>query len=142
MRKQFLIAGLVAAIAAPTVVTFTASPAEARTACERDRRNTRIAGTVGGGLLGALAGRAIAGRGDNTEGMIIGGAVGAVAGNQLLKKKSPCPPGYVVRYYAPPARSASTRVASAPAAPRCTWQNQAYRDAYGQVIQRQVQVCR
>jgi hypothetical protein len=141
MRSQLLIAGLVASIATPAAVTFSATPAEAqtRTACEKDRRNTRIAGTVGGGLLGALAGRAIAGRGDNTEGMIIGGAVGAVAGNQLLKKKSPCPPGYVARYYAP-TRSTSNRVANA--APRCTWQNQSYRDAYGQITQRQVQVCR
>lgn len=145
MRKQFLIAGLVAALATPAAVTFSATSAQAqtRTACEKDRRNTRIAGTVGGGLLGALAGRAIAGRGDNTEGMIIGGAVGAVAGNQLLKKKSPCPPGYVARYYAPASsssRRAPARVATA--APRCAWENQAYRDAYGQVIQRQVQVCR
>jgi hypothetical protein len=142
MRKLFLIAGLAAVVAAPVPFNPTVSTAEARTACERDRSNARVAGTVGGGLLGALAGRAIAGRGDNTEGMIIGGVAGAVAGNQLLKKRSPCPPGYVARYYAPASstRSSSARVANN--APQCTWQNQAYRDAYGQVIQRQVQVCR
>ena len=139
MRKLFLIAGLAAVAAAP----MTVSTAEARTACERDRSNTRIAGTVGGGLLGALAGRAIAGRGENTEGMIIGGVAGAVAGNQLLKKKNPCPTGYVARYYAPAAATRSATAARvANNTPQCTWQNQAYRDAYGQVIQRQVQVCR
>jgi hypothetical protein len=146
MRKIFLIAGLAAVVAAPLPFNPTISTAEARTACERDRSNARIAGTVGGGLLGALAGRAIAGRGENTEGMIIGGVAGAVAGNQLLKKKSPCPPGYTARNYAPAAApaaarsSGSTRVANN--TPQCSWQNQAYRDAYGQVIQRQVQVCR
>jgi hypothetical protein len=149
MRKAFLIAGLAVAIAAPTAVTVTATDAQAKTACERNRSNTRLAGTVGGGILGALAGRTIAGRGDNAEGTIIGGVAGAVAGNQLLKKKGPCPPGYTARYYAPtyaPTRSSSTRSVSssrvASSAPRCTWQNQAYRDAYGQVINRQVEVCR
>jgi len=144
MRKLFLIAGLAVAVAAPAPFSPFVATAEARTACERDRSNTRIAGTVGGGLLGALAGRAIAGRGANTEGMIIGGVAGAVAGNQLLKKNSPCPPGYVARTYAPaaaPAR-APAPVRTANTTPRCTWQNQAYRDAYGQIIQRQVEVCR
>ena len=146
MRKLFLIAGLAAAVAAPTTLSFAPTHAEAKTACERNRSNTRIAGTVGGGLLGALAGRAIAGRGDNAEGTIIGGVAGAVAGNQLLKKKGPCPDGYTARYYPDPApvrrsSTSSTRYART-AAPRCTWQNQAYRDAYGQVVQRQVEVCR
>lgn len=135
MRKLFLIAGLAAAIAAPTTVSLAPVEAQAKTACERDRSNTRLAGTIGGGVLGALAGGAIAGRGSNTEGVLIGGALGAVAGNQLLKKKSPCPPGYTARSSYRPARAANT-------APRCAWQNQAYRDAYGQVINRQVQVCR
>ena len=140
MRKAFLIAGLAVAIAAPTAITITPVEAQAKTACERNRSNTRIAGTVGGAALGALAGRAIAGRGDNAEGTIIGGLAGAVAGNQLLKKKGPCPDGYTARYYPPERTSAPRRVAAA--TPRCTWQNQAYRDAYGQVVNRQVEVCR
>lgn len=142
MRKLLLIAGLSAAVATPTMAISTA--ADAKTACERDRSNTRAAGTVGGGLLGALAGRAIAGRGDNTEGMIIGGVAGAIAGNQLTKKNSPCPPGYVA-YTAPaaaPARSYSRSSSRAPATPRCRWEDQAYRDAYGNIVNRQVEVCR
>ncbi len=141
MRKPILTAALAIALATPAVVTFTVAPTEAAAAtansCQKNRKNTRIAGTVGGAVLGALAGRAIAGRGDNTEGMIIGGVAGGIAGTQLLKKKGPCPSGYSA-VYVPPARSA--RVASA--APRCSWQNQAYRDAYGQIVNRQVQVCR
>lgn len=145
MRKLFLIAGLAAAVAAPATVSFAPVEAAAKTACERNRSNTRIAGTVGGGILGALAGRAIAGRGDNAEGTIIGGVAGAVAGNQLLKKKGPCPDGYTARYYpdsAPVRRSSTSHRYASSAAPRCTWQDQAYRDAYGQVVHRQVQVCR
>ncbi len=107
MRELFLIDGLAAVVAAPLAI----STAEARTACERDRSNTRIAG--------------------------------AVAGNQLLKKANPCPTGYVARYYAPAAATRSATAARvANNSPQCTWQNQAYRDAYGQVLQRQVQVCR
>jgi hypothetical protein len=141
MRKLILTAGLALALATPAVVTFSVpTEAAAKTACERNRSNTRVAGTVGGGILGALAGRAIAGRGDNTEGMVIGGVAGAVAGNQLLKKKGPCPSGYTARTYAPVRASSSTRVAAS--TPRCTWQDQAYRDAYGHVVHRQVQVCR
>jgi uncharacterized protein YcfJ len=140
MRKLILTAGLALALATPAAVTFsipTAAVAQTKNACEKNRSNTRVAGTVGGGILGALAGRAIAGRGDNTEGMIIGGVAGAVAGNQLLKKKGPCPSGYTAVYQ--PVRS---NTAARAAAPRCTWQNQAYRDAYGQTVNRQVEVCR
>ena len=39
-------------------------------------------GAVAGGLLGALAGAAVAGRGSRVGGAVVGGAVGAVAGNQ------------------------------------------------------------
>lgn len=142
MRKLILTAGLAIALATPAAVTFsvpTDAAAQAPNSCQKNRKNTRIAGTVGGAVLGALAGRAIAGRGDNTEGMIIGGVAGGIAGNQLLKKKGPCPSGYTA-VYVPARASSSTRVASS--APRCTWRNQAYRDAYGQVVNRQVQVCR
>ena len=143
MRKLILTAGLAIAMATPAAVTFsvpTEAAAASANSCQKDRKNTRIAGTVGGAVLGALAGRAIAGRGDNAEGTIIGGLAGAVAGNQLLKKKGPCPDGYTARYYPPERTSAPRRVAAA--TPRCTWQNQAYRDAYGQVVNRQVEVCR
>ncbi len=142
MRKLIMIAGIAAAVAAPTL-SFAQS-----THCERARSERRTVGTVAGGLLGALAGSAIASRHDSGAGVLIGGVAGAVAGNQLAKG-SPCPAGYVRSYYAPrrssPTRtvvSARTAPYSTPYGPRCGWQDQAYRDSYGSVLHRQVQVCR
>jgi uncharacterized protein YcfJ len=134
MRKLLLIAGLAVAVAAP--VFSVGTTADAATRCERNKANNRIAGTIGGGVLGALAGSAIDGSRSNTAGIILGGAAGAYAGNQLTKGHHPCPTGYTARSYTP---AASRRVA---AASRCTWQDQAYRDGYGNVSHRQVQVCR
>lgn len=77
MRKT-LIAGGVAALA--LIPTF----ASAQATCE-ERRSNRVAGTIVGGALGAIAGSAVAGRGDRNEGAVIGGIGGAVLGNQLSK---------------------------------------------------------
>lgn len=77
MRKT-LIAGGVAALA------LIPSLANAQQTCE-ERRNNRVAGTIVGGALGAIAGSAVAGRGDRNEGAVIGGVGGAVIGNQLAK---------------------------------------------------------
>ncbi len=77
MRKT-LIAGGVAALA--LIPTF----ANAQATCE-ERRANRVAGTVVGAGVGALAGSAIAGRGDRNEGAVIGGLAGALLGNQLAK---------------------------------------------------------
>jgi uncharacterized protein YcfJ len=52
--------------------------------CRRDS-NGRIIGTAVGAGIGGLAGNVIAGRGDKTEGTIIGGVIGAVIGNQVGK---------------------------------------------------------
>lgn len=46
----------------------------------RERRDDGVGGAVLGGVAGAVAGAAIAGRGDRTEGALIGAGVGAVAG--------------------------------------------------------------
>ena len=130
MRKLILIAGLAASIAAPTFIPVSA---EARTACERDRHEKRVVGTVAGGVLGGILGGAIAGRGSNTTGVLLGAGGGALVGNQLSKGR-PCPSGYVARRsYS----SSTTNVAST-----CSWRDQAYRDAYGNTVHRQVRVCR
>jgi hypothetical protein len=77
-NTKTLIAGGVAALALiPTL-------ANAQQTCE-ERRSNRVAGTVAGGVLGAIAGRAVAGHGDHNEGAVIGGLGGAVIGNQLAK---------------------------------------------------------
>jgi hypothetical protein len=47
-------------------------------------------GTIIGGVVGGLAGREIARRGNKTEGAIIGAAVGALAGRAIDKADSNC----------------------------------------------------
>lgn len=88
MRNYLLAAGFAAIIAIPAV-----SQAQS-TACQRDARSDRAAGTVIGGVAGALLGSAIAGNSSNTEGTIIGGVAGAIAGNQIAKSGNRCPQGY------------------------------------------------
>jgi hypothetical protein len=86
MRISTLVAGVCAAALLPTV-------ALAQQTCEQ-RQNNRIAGTVVGAGVGALAGSAIAGRGDRTEGSVIGGIAGAILGNQLSKGSPDCNRAY------------------------------------------------
>lgn len=86
MRKYLLAAGIAAVTLIPTF-------ASAQQTCE-ERRNNRVAGTVVGGVLGALAGSAIAGRGDRNEGAVIGGLGGAVIGNQVSKGNGDCQRAY------------------------------------------------
>jgi len=55
-------------------------------------------------VLGAVAGSAIAGRGDHFAGAVVGGAVGATAGAAVgasSGRGAYCPPGYIVRAGAP-----------------------------------------
>lgn len=47
-------------------------------------------GTIIGGVVGGLAGREVARRGNKTEGAIIGAAVGALAGRAIDKADSNC----------------------------------------------------
>ena len=86
MRKHLIVAGIAAATLIPTF-------AFAQQTCE-DRRNNRVAGTVVGGVLGALAGSAVAGHGDRNEGAVIGGIGGAVIGNQVTKGSGDCQHAY------------------------------------------------
>jgi hypothetical protein len=77
MRTGNLIEGLCAAALIP-------SAALAQQTCQ-ERQSSRVAGTVVGAGVGALAGSAIAGRGDRSEGAVIGGLAGAIVGNQVSK---------------------------------------------------------
>ena len=86
MRKHLLAAGIAALTLIPTF-------AAAQQTCE-ERRNNRVAGTIVGGALGALAGSAIAGHGDRNEGAVIGGVGGAVIGNQVSKGSGDCQQAY------------------------------------------------
>lgn len=72
--------------------------------CVQQRQNNAAAGAVVGGVLGALVGSGIAGRGNHTGGAIVGGALGATAGAAIGSSsgnQSSCPPGYVVTGGAP-----------------------------------------
>lgn len=86
MRIQTLVAGVCAAALIPTV-------ALAQQTCEQ-RQNNRVAGTVVGAGIGALAGSAVAGRGDRNEGAVIGGLAGALIGNQVAKGQPDCARAY------------------------------------------------
>ena len=71
-----------------------ANPALASNACERDKHEAKVGGTVLGALGGAVVGGMVAGHGHKTDGMLLGAAGGAVVGNQLARSKRPCPSGY------------------------------------------------
>lgn len=68
-----------------------------------DRRSNTAAGALIGGVLGAVTGSGLAGRGDHAAGAAIGGALGATAGAAVGANTRPaaCPPGYVVSASAP-----------------------------------------
>ena len=74
MRRTLLIAGLVAAVAAPSFAS-----AES---CAKRAHDRRMTGTVVGGIGGALIGNAIT---RDSTGAILGGLGGAVAGNQIAR---------------------------------------------------------
>lgn len=77
MRVENMVAAICAATLIPTA-------AFAQQTCQ-ERQANRVAGTVVGAGVGALAGSAVAGRGDRTEGAVIGGIAGAIIGNQISK---------------------------------------------------------
>ena len=92
------------AIILATAVGFTVSSL-AVTAADAQSRRYRVMvcdkskaknGAIIGGLSGALLGNAVAGHGARTEGTLLGGAVGAVAGHEIGKSKRKC--HYEYRY--------------------------------------------
>jgi len=114
-----------------TVPTLTATGASADS-CEAHAEHRRVAGTILGGLAGAVIGNQISHRG----GALVGGIGGAVVGNQL--SRTSCDRrAYYRRGYEP----AVYQHGYGPAQ-RCGMQDQVYYDAGGNPIHRQVQVCR
>jgi hypothetical protein len=102
MRNRFLIAALTASVTLPALASAPAASAQPYDqGCRADNHANNTAGTVLGGVAGALLGSAVAGRHDRGAGAVIGGVGGAVVGNSIARSNDhPCPPGYV--YYAPP----------------------------------------
>jgi hypothetical protein len=90
MRHRFIFAGLLAAVAAPSLALAQPDPA-----CVRSNNQTSATGTVLGALGGALIGNAIAGKHDRGVGTVGGALAGGVAGNVLAgQHNDPCPDGY------------------------------------------------
>lgn len=99
---KFALAALVALTAAAPVAAPVAASAQAYASygpdpCHVAQRHAANSGTVTGGILGAVAGSAIAGRGSRLGGALIGGTVGAVAGHQIAKSSVSCV-AYPARY--------------------------------------------
>lgn len=99
MRK-FTLALAATTMAVPAAMTLPASPAEAQSRYYRNgtyvgptwrgsdgryycRKPNGTTGLIVGGAAGAVLGNQIAGRGDKTVGTIIGGAIGALAGREI-----------------------------------------------------------
>jgi hypothetical protein len=106
MREKSMRKALALAAAAASVVTSFSIPTVASAQqwrddpCRYERHEAARNGTIAGGLIGALVGSSIAGRGNRTTGAIVGGAAGAVAGHQIGAHSVSCtryPAGY--RYH-------------------------------------------
>ncbi len=101
MRMALALAAAAASLATSLSIPTAASAQEWHgDPCRYDRHVAARNGTVVGGLVGALVGSAVAGRGNHTTGALIGGGVGAVAGHQIGAHSVECgayPAGY--RYH-------------------------------------------
>lgn len=89
MRNTTLITGI-----AISMLALMPAVASASNACERDKHDKKVTGTVVGALGGAVLGSMVAGSGHKTGGALLGAAGGAVVGNQLSRSKARCPDGY------------------------------------------------
>ena len=91
------VASLVTSLSIPSVA---AADAWRGDPCRYDRHAAGRNGTVAGGVIGALIGSQVAGRGNRTAGALVGGSIGAVAGHQIGAHSVQCngyPAGY--RYH-------------------------------------------
>jgi phage tail tape-measure protein len=112
--------------------------------CEADAQNRRVAGTVIGAVGGAVIGNQVS----HSGGTIVGGLLGGFAGNQL--SKTHCPPhthytstAHRERRAAPlpaPRQEASQQAQEGPGS--CAMEDRPFYDAHGNLIQKQIQVCR
>ena len=92
-----VVASFASLIVSAAVPSFASAQVWREDPCRSERHEAARNGTVAGGLIGALVGSQIAGRGSHTAGAIIGGGVGAVAGHQIGAHSVEChgyPAGY------------------------------------------------
>ena len=70
--------------------------------CMRQEQERTAAGAIIGGVLGAVIGSGVAGRGAHGAGALVGGGLGATAGGLIANGQGPgCPPGFTLREGAP-----------------------------------------
>jgi hypothetical protein len=87
LNKSFWVAGI-------AVATLLPSMAFAQDRCEQQRDQRTTAGTIIGGIAGAVVGGNVADRKNRTEGAVLGGVVGAVAGNAIARSSADCDRAY------------------------------------------------
>lgn len=92
MMKALMITAALAGLTAGAAPSL----AMAQNACEAQKHDNKVAGTIFGAIGGALLGGAISHHG--AGGPLLGAAGGAVVGNQLARSNRPCPP-YDNGYY-------------------------------------------
>jgi hypothetical protein len=101
MRKPLALAAAAASVFTSfSVPTVASAEAWRDNPCRQERHDAGRNGTIAGGILGAIIGSQVAGRGNRTAGAVIGGGVGAVAGHQIGAHTVQCneyPAGY--RYH-------------------------------------------
>ncbi len=92
-----VVASFASLLASAAVPSFASAQVWQEDPCRYERHEAARNGSVAGGLLGAIVGSQIAGRGNHTAGAIIGGGIGAVAGHQIGAHSVECrayPAGY------------------------------------------------
>ncbi|MFI4966004.1 MAG: YMGG-like glycine zipper-containing protein [Caulobacterales bacterium] len=137
MRRILTIAGLIAAVAAPSMIPARAS---ADSYCEHRAHQRKVAGTLLGALGGGLLGNAVSHHGGG--GTLIGAGVGAVVGNNLARTNC-----YGHAYYRARPRRSSYGSTYAPAsypsagARTCHYETKPFYDAHGRLVYASTQVC-
>jgi|CXWL01.1.fsa_nt_gi hypothetical protein len=96
MRGQVFVAisALAALVAFPAAAqqypTYHDEHVATQQQCQQSRNNRTVGGAVLGGVLGALLGREVSGRGHRQDGALLGAVVGATAGGAIGRNTSQC----------------------------------------------------
>lgn len=85
---------LVATLAFTPAIANANNYGNAHERCKRAEDNRQILGGFAGAVLGGVVGSQIAGRGARTEGSVIAGTIGALAGAGIADKSIDCDPVY------------------------------------------------
>jgi len=89
-----LVASIALTPAFASANNFGSSELGAHERCKRDEDNRQILGGFAGAALGAVLGSQVAGSGARTEGSVIAGTLGALAGAGIADKTIDCDPVY------------------------------------------------